>query len=148
MSFNDIISLFKIGKATAKSHMRNLIEIAATDGILASEEQKLLEYAALRNHISAQELKDIQTDVSKIRFEVPRNEEAKFTQLYDLVHMMTVDKDVHAEELRLCEIFAIKFGYRKEVVREMIEMIRENIPKWIGPKETMEMVLRDMKVYE
>jgi len=148
MSFNDIIGLFKIGKATAKSHMRNLIEIAASDGSLANEEQKLLEYAALRNHITAQELKDIQTDVSKIRFEAPRNEEAKFTQLYDLVHMMTIDKDIHAEELRLCEIFAIKFGYRKEVVREMIEMIRENIPKWIGPKETMEMVMGKMKVYE
>ena len=149
MSFNDIISLFKIGKATGKSHMRNLIEIAAADGILANEEQKLLEYAALRNNISAQELKDIQAgDITKIRFQVPGNEEVKFNQLYDLVHMMTVDKNIHGEELRLCEIFAIKFGYRKEIVREMIEIIRQNIEKWIGPKETMEMVWKEMKVYD
>lgn len=148
MSFNDIIDLFKIGKATAKSHMRNLIEIAAADGSFRSEEQKLLQYAAQRNNISAAELKDIQESPSKVRFQVPGNEEDKFTQLYDLVHMMSVDKDIHSEELRLCEIFAIKFGYRKEVVREMIEMIRQNIEKWIGPKETMEMVWREMKVYE
>jgi hypothetical protein len=62
--------------------------------------------------------------------------------------MMTVDKTIHGEELRLCEIFAIKFGYRKEVVREMIEMIRQNIEKWIGAKETMEMVLKELKVYD
>ena len=148
MSFNDIIELLKLGKATAKSHMRNLVEIAAADGSFRSEEQKLLQYAAIRNNISTAELKDIQESPSKVRFQVPGNEEDKFTQLYDLVHMMWVDKDIHSEELRLCEIFAIKFGYRKEVVREMIEMIRQNIEKWIGPKETMDMVLREMEVYE
>jgi hypothetical protein len=148
MSITDIIDLFKLGKATAKSHMRNLIEIAAIDGIQGSEEQRLLEYAALRNSISATELKAIQANTAKVRFEVPRSEQDKFNQLYDLVHMMSVDKNIHGEELRLCEIFAIKFGYRKEVVREMIEMIRQNIEKWIGPKETMQAVLREMKIHD
>jgi hypothetical protein len=148
MSFKDILNLYKIGQASARSHMRNLIEMAAADGNLTAEEQRLLEYAAYRNNISAEELKEIQADASKVRFDVPGNEEDKFTQLYDLVHMMTVDKDIHGEELRLCEIFAIKFGYRKEVVRQMIEIIRQNIEKWVGPKETMKMVLRDLKVYD
>lgn len=148
MSFEDIIDLFKLGKATAKSHMRNLIEIAAADGSLVGEEQKLLEYAAHRNNISTVQLKDIQADISKVRFKVPGNEEDKFFQLYDLVHMMSVDKNIDGEELWLCEIFAVKFGYRKEIVREMIQLIHQNIEKWIGPKETMEMVLRTMKVYD
>jgi len=148
MSINDIISLFKLGKASAKSHMRNLIEIAAADGNLAVEEQRLLEYAAIRNNISREELKEIQLNASNVRFKAPGNKRDKFNQLYDLVHMMSVDKNIHAEELRLCEIFAIQFGYRKEVVREMIELIRRNIEKWIGPEETMKMVLRDMKVYD
>ena len=148
MTFTEIIDLFRNGKATAKSHMRNLIEIAAADGGFGIEEQRLLQYAALRNNISESQLKDIQATVSKIRFEVPRSEEVKFFQLYDLVHMMSVDKSIHSEELRLCEIFAIKFGYRKEVVREMIEMIRQNTEKWIGPKETMQTVLRTFKVYD
>jgi uncharacterized tellurite resistance protein B-like protein len=148
MSIQDILSLFKLGKASAKSHMRNLIEIAAADGNLGTEEHRLLEYAAIRNNISAAQLKAIQNNTSKVRFEVPGNEKEKFNQLYDLVHMMTVDKSIHAEELRLCEIFAIKFGYRKEVVRQMIEIIRQSIETWTGPKETMEKVLREMKVYD
>jgi uncharacterized tellurite resistance protein B-like protein len=148
MNVNEIIDLFKVGKASAKSHMRNLIEIAAADGNFASEEQRLLEYAALRNHISNDELLEIQKNHSNIRFAVPGNEEEKFAQLYDLVHMMTIDQNIHDEELRLCEIFAIKFGYRKEVVREMIALIRENIKEWIGPKETLQQVLREMKIYE
>jgi uncharacterized tellurite resistance protein B-like protein len=148
MTTNDIIDLFKVGKASAKSHMRNLIEIAAADGALGSEEQRLLEYAALRNNISKRQLKSIQENTTTVRFEVPGSQQEKFFQLYDLVHMMSVDKNIHPEELRLCEIFAIKFGYRKETVREMIEMIRKNIENWIGPKETMQTVSHEMRIYE
>jgi uncharacterized tellurite resistance protein B-like protein len=148
MTTNDIIDLFKVGKASAKSHMRNLIEIAAADGALGSEEQRLLEYAALRNNISKRQLKSIQENTTTVRFEVPGSQQEKFFQLYDLVHMMSVDKNIHPEELRLCEIFAIKFGYRKETVREMIEMIRKNIENWIGPKETMQTVSHEMRIYD
>jgi uncharacterized tellurite resistance protein B-like protein len=148
MNFKEILDLFKIGKASARSHMRNLIEIAAADGNLGTEEQRLLEYAAQRNNISATELKRIQQDASRVRFEVPRSKEDRFFQLYDLVHMMSVDKNIHNEELRLCEIFAIKFGYRKETVREMIEMIRQHIEKWSSPKDTMQAVMKAMRVEE
>lgn len=148
MSIQDIIDLFKLGKTSAKSHMKNLIEMASADGSLGNEEQRLLEFAAMRNNISAAQLKEIQENISKVRFEIPGNEQDKFTQLYDLVHMMSVDKNIHAEELRLCEIFAIKLGYRKEIVREMIELIHQNIENWVGPKETMQTVMQKMKVYE
>jgi hypothetical protein len=30
----------------------------------------------------------------------------------------------------------------------MIELIRQNIEKWIGPEETMKMVLRDMNIFD
>lgn len=148
MDFIEIIKLFKLGKASAKSHMRNLIEIAAADGQFGIEEQRLLEYAAIRNNISKSQLEAIQAAGDKVRFKVPFSKQERYFQLYDLVHMMSVDKDIHPEELRLCEIFAIRFGYRKEVVREMIEVIREHIDKWIGPKESMEMVTKSFKVFD
>lgn len=147
MNFKDIISLFRQGKTTAKSHMRNLIEIAAADGGFGGEEQRLLEYIADRNNISKAELKEIQADTSKVPFEVPKNEQDRFSQLYDLVHMMSVDKNIHSEELRLCELFAIKSGYRKEAVKEMIETIRQNIENWKGREETMELVSKSIKIY-
>lgn len=128
--------------------MRNLIEIAGADGNLGVEEQRLLQYAAQRNHITLAELKSIQQNSSKIRFEVPLSKAERFVQLYDLVHMMSVDKNIHPEELRLCEIFAIRFGYRKEVVREMIEMIRQSIEKWIGPEECMKDVSKRLQLRE
>jgi uncharacterized tellurite resistance protein B-like protein len=148
MNINEVIDLFKMGKATAKSHMRNLIEIAAADGGLGIEEQRLLNYAAQRNSISSSELQEMQRSVADIRFQVPGSDREKFNQLYDLVHMMSVDKNIHVEEQRLCEIFAIKFGFRKEIVREMIDLIRQNIEKWIGPEETMRAIVAKMKVFD
>ena len=147
MNFKDIINRVRQGKATAKSHMRNLIEIAAADGGFAGEEQRLLEYIAQRNNISETELRDLQADTSNVPFEVPKSERDKFFQLYDLVHMMSVDKSIHGEELRLCELFAIKSGYRKEAVKEMIETIRQNIENWKGPEETMQLISQSIKIY-
>jgi uncharacterized tellurite resistance protein B-like protein len=148
MSIKEILSLFKLGKATAKSHMRNLVEIAAADGSLGNEEKRLLEYAAEKNNISIAQLTEIQANASTVSFEVPGSEQEKFFQLYDLVHMMSVDNHIHGEEMRLCEIFAIRFGYRKEIVREMIDIIRQSIEMWLGPKETMQNVLQKLKIYE
>jgi len=148
MNINEVIDLFKMGKATAKSHMRNLIEIAAADGGLGIEEQRLLNYAAQRNNILLSELQEMQRNLAEVRFQVPASDREKFHQMYDLVHMMSVDKNIHAEEQRLCEIFAIKFGFRKEIIREMIDLIRENIEKWIGPEETMRTVVAKMKVFD
>ena len=56
--------------------------------------------------------------------------------MYDLVHMMTVDKNIHSEELRLCELYAIKFGYGKKVVKEMIASIKANIENGKEQHET------------
>jgi uncharacterized tellurite resistance protein B-like protein len=148
MNINDVIDLFKRGKATAKSHMRNLIEIAAADGGLGTEEQRLLNYAAQRNNISSTELQEMQRNLSEVRFQVPGSDREKFNQMYDLVHMMSVDKDIHVEEQRLCEIFAIKLGFRKESIREVIDVIRENIEKWIGPEETMRALAAKTKIFD
>ena len=148
MNFSDIVEQLKLGKASAKSHMRNLIEIAAADGSFGAEEQRLLEHAAFRNSISPEQLKEIQSNPSAQKFLVPTSDRDKFYQLYDLVHMMSVDKNVHGEEMRLCEIFALKFGYRKEAVKEMIDMIRQHIEQWSGPKEAMQAVQSKLKIYE
>ena len=45
--------------------------------------------------------------------------------------MMSIDNDVHSEEQNLCNLFAIKFGYKREISRDLIEAIRQNIKNGI-----------------
>jgi uncharacterized tellurite resistance protein B-like protein len=140
MNFTDILSLFRQGKGSARSHMKNLIEMAAVDGNFDEVEYGLLKTIAKRNGISEGQLKDIRKNPGGIQFEVPKDKKEKFHQLYDLVHMMTVDNAIHTEEAKLCNLFAIKFGYHRDKVKELIDTIRANIKNGQNHDETMKRV--------
>lgn len=140
MSFSDIINLFNQGKGTAKSHMKNLIEMAAVDGNFEAIEFDLLKTIAKRNGISESQLKDIRNNPTGIKFEIPTDSKEKFKQLFDLVHMMSVDNAIHDEEAKLCVLFAIKFGYPRMNVKELIDTVRSNIQHGQTTEETRKRV--------
>lgn len=140
MNFTEILSLFKQGKGTARSHMKNLIEMAAADGNFDNIESDLLKQIAKRNNISESHLKEIHKNPQKVEFELPSDQKEKFHQFYDLVHMMTIDNSVHDEEMKLCNLFAIKFGYARERSGEMIKSIQQNINNAQSPEETFKRV--------
>lgn len=141
MTFREILDLFGQGKATAKSHIKNLIEIATADGKFAEEENELLTRIAARNGISRNRLDEIRSSPGSISLEIPKDDKERFRQMYELVHMMIVDREIHPEEARLCELFASKFGYRKNGIRGMIDTIRNNIENGNDVAQTHERVL-------
>lgn len=120
--------------------MKNLIEMAAVDGNFEDIEYDLLKTIARRNSISESQLKEIRQNPGGVKFEIPSDKAKKFHQLYDLVHMMTVDKSIHDEELKLCNLFAIKFGYNRDKVRELVDTIKSNIQHGQNHDETMKRV--------
>jgi uncharacterized tellurite resistance protein B-like protein len=127
MNFNDIINKFRQGKGSARSHMKNLIEMAAADGNFDRTENDLLKKIAKRNNISEGHLKEIHENPKQVEFVLPSDKREKFFQFYDLVHMMTVDSSIHDEEMKLCNLFAIKFGYPRDKSGEVIKSIQSNI---------------------
>jgi uncharacterized tellurite resistance protein B-like protein len=137
MTFSDILNLFRQGKGTAKSHMKNLIEMAAVDGNFDDVEYDLLKKLGRSYNISESQLKQIRQSPEGISFEVPTDENEKFRQLYELVHMMVVDKQIHDEEMKLCNLFAVKFGYKREKVNDLIKSIKLNIENGQPYQETM-----------
>ncbi len=140
MNFSDILNMFNQGKGTARSHMKNLIEMAAVDGNFEDIEFELLKTIAKRNGISESQLKEIRNNPAGIKFEIPTDKKVKFHQLYDLVHMMSVDNAIHDEEAKLSVLFAIKFGYPRMNVKELIDTIRLNIQHGQTHDETMKRV--------
>ncbi|MFN4945982.1 MAG: hypothetical protein ACK5FG_04675, partial [Chryseotalea sp.] len=59
-----------------------------------------------------------------------------FEQLFDLVHMMAVDESIHQEERKLSHLYAIKFGYKREIAAELVETIYQNITHQQSLEET------------
>jgi uncharacterized tellurite resistance protein B-like protein len=142
MNFSEILNLFRQGKGSVKSHMRNLIEMAAADKNFDDSEFDLLKSIARKNNISDALLMEIRSNPSAISFELPSDKRERFHQFYDLVHMMSIDKSIHEDELILCKLFAGKFGYKKENQNELIESIRLNIQNKQSHDETMKRVER------
>lgn len=140
MNFKEILNLFKQGKSSAKSHIKNLIEIAAADGNFDDVESDLLQKIAKRNSISKSQLSEIKNNPNTVDFEIPEDEKEKFHQMYDLVHMMIVDNEIHHEEMKLCNLFASKFNYPKKNIEELIKTIQGNIENGNGPDDTMKRV--------
>ncbi|GHN02913.1 hypothetical protein WSM22_44020 [Cytophagales bacterium WSM2-2] len=137
MDIKEILSLFHKGKASAKSHMKNLIEMAAVDGNFDQIEYDLLKQIAKKNNISESQLKSIKENPQGVKFELPADKTERFHQFYDLVHMMSVDNQVHPEEMKLCDLFAVKFGYPKNKSGELIQTIRLNIQNGQSAEETL-----------
>ncbi len=117
--------------------MKNLIEMAAVDGHFHDAEYDLLKQIAKRNHISEHQLNEIRKNPGNIKFEIPRDKKEKFNQLYDLVHMMSVDNAIATEEQKLCSLYAIKFGYNRDHIDTLLETIRANIKNGQGHNEAM-----------
>jgi len=140
MKFSELLSQFRQGKAGAKSHMKNLIEMAAVDGHFDDVEYDLLKKIAKRHNISEKQLKEIQENPQHVEFEVPSDANEKFGQLFDLVHMMTIDQYIDREEVNLCLIFAGKFGYKKERISDLVDAIANNIKNNQTREETWKRV--------
>ena len=120
--------------------MKNLIEMAVVDGNFDLVEHNLLSRIAERNNVSAEHLKKIKESRGDIQFELPQDAQEKFSQFYDLVHMMTIDKTIHTEEMNLCNLFAVKFGYPRYKSNDIITSIQQNIGNGQGSAETFKRV--------
>lgn len=140
MKFSELLTLFKEGKGDAKSHMKNLLEIAIVDGHFDTTEEDLLSKLAKRHGVSKKQLEDIRDNPSEIPFELPKDPKVKFNQLFELVQMMVVDKYIDSEEIKLCGIFARKFGYNPEKADELVDALANNIQNGKTAKEALSRV--------
>ena len=136
MKLTDLLGSFRSDK-TGKSHLKNLIEMATADGEFLQSEKELLKTIAKRNGFSEAQLADIEKNSASVEFEPPKDEKQKFIQLYELVQMMNVDNQIHAKEQELARRFAVRFGYRQEVARDLVDAIKENIKNGSTVDETM-----------
>ncbi len=142
MKLKRILKFLQKEDEAAKSHIKNLITVAIADGKFKDEEFELIRLIAKKNNIAESQLQEILKDSQGVEFEIPKDKNKKFYQLYDLVHMMIVDQVIHDKEQKFCNLFAVKFGYSKEHAEELVESIVYNIINGQKPKEAMNRVAR------
>jgi uncharacterized tellurite resistance protein B-like protein len=119
-----------------KSHLKNLIEVAFSDGQMDNDEYILLLSLARKLNINDEEIKKIKENPNSIKFYPPSSSRERFDQIYDLVCMMMVDGVIHRKEMEICKNLALKLGYLPQIVDHFVSSIGDNVRKGISKEQS------------
>jgi hypothetical protein len=102
---------------------QNLILIAAADGRLEDGESDFIVAMGNRLGLTAQEVAPIADNLAVLSFIIPEEGMQKTMELQTLVMMMLEDGQVHDREYALCQDYAYRIGYGKEILDDMIRQL-------------------------
>jgi uncharacterized protein YajQ (UPF0234 family) len=116
-----------------KSHFRNLVVLSMVDGVIRENELKFLFVLGRRLKLSEKDIKSVLKSPDKIKFTPPTDPKERFSQLFDLIAMMMIDRHVDRREMDFCMTIASGLGFRPTVVQELVnkivKAITESVPK-------------------
>ena len=122
------MGLFKSKEEKARlSNIKGLIALAMADGRIHQNEIQGIAAIASRDNVDTKEVEKIIEGKDKVKFEVPETPELKERSLIDLVTLMMIDGVITEEELVLCKAVAEEYGYRPEVVDDMVISILKQL---------------------
>lgn len=110
-----------------KSHIMNLMTLAASDGHIDQREQELLFDIASRWGLPPSEFQDILKNPHKVKFTPPSNNQDRAYQMLDLVFMMMIDGKIRESEMDLCKTLAPSLGYPPSIVDKLVKIIVDSI---------------------
>lgn len=124
--------LFNHGdKAKRMSHVRNLIALAGADGHVSDDELLYISRVAGESGMTEKELKQILGNPEKIKFVVPKKDDEKIAQLYDLVLLMMTDGELDGNEVAFCRLMAMRLGLSPlavdVIVNNIIDLIESGV---------------------
>jgi len=136
----------KMKRELLDSHLKNLWEVAMSDGHVDDEEVDLLYKIARRHGAGSMRANRVRKKMDKIPFVNPDNDAERFDQIYDLVMMMMADGEIDDNEMKVCNKYAEQLGFDKKVVDELVFSISSNITVGNDPKETKQRVKFMLKI--
>jgi uncharacterized tellurite resistance protein B-like protein len=119
-------------KRKRKSHFKNLLAVALADGKMENVEFDFILHLAEKCYMSEKEVKRVIEHPDAITFLQPQTEREKFDQLYDLVTVMLIDGEISDKEMTLCKTFAMRMGYRTQVIDDLIGLVVQNVIKGVA----------------
>lgn len=119
MSFTDLY-----GNSEHRSnlaHFAALATLAASNGVVAAEEKKMLDRFAEKLGITAAEYKEVMKKENKYPIEPPSDAEKRLERLFDLFKIIFADHQIVEEEMVLLKKYAIGLGFSGEKADKLIE---------------------------
>ena len=119
MSFTD---LFESGEHKRNlGHFASIANIAAIDGELKEQEEKLLRRFARKLGISESEYEAVLKNPTKYPINPPNDADRRLERMHDLFEMIFADNEIDEPERDLIERYAIGLGYTSEMAEKLIK---------------------------
>jgi len=106
-----------------KDQLNILAQLAASDGMIAEKELRLIRTIADAHELSSEEVDAILKDPKPIANLEYLSEDQKFEFLYNVIQLMKADGQVFKSEIVFCEDMAERLGYNRKVVAELSSKI-------------------------
>jgi uncharacterized tellurite resistance protein B-like protein len=117
-----------------------IVQEAQADQDFSILEKKYLSYAAKTLGLTEAEVATIRLSPAKFEMTPPPNEQERMNLLYFLLFMMRADGQVKKAEEDLCHHIGFRLGFRREMVSDLINVMRACLDKEIPPDAMMERV--------
>ena len=105
------------------SFFQNLIIVAAADGQLDTDESDFILNIGNRLGLSPDDVLPIANNLGVLSFIIPEDGLQKTIELQTLVMMMVADGKIHDREYIMCQDYANRIGYGKEILDDMIDQL-------------------------
>lgn len=106
-----------------KEQLNILIQMAASDGMIAEKELRLIRTIAEAKEINSDELDELIKNPKPIANLDHLTTDQRFEFLYNIIQLMKADGQVFKSEIVFCEDMAERLGYNRRVVAELSSKI-------------------------
>lgn len=119
MSISD---LYSSGKHKQEiGHFASIVKIAKTDNVITEGEQKLLDLAAKKLHISEHEYQEILKSPEKFPVNAPVSYDERIERLYRLTKMIFADDNVDKDQVSLMRKIAVALQFPLDNVEKVCD---------------------------
>ena len=120
-SFDELLDT----KQKKLSFFQNLILVAVADGYLDKQESDFLVTIGRRLNLTEEETRPIADNLPLLSFIIPEEGLQKTMELQTLVMMVVQDGIIDESEYNLCQEYARRIGYSKEMLDDFIQQLNQ-----------------------
>jgi len=117
-----------------------LVRQAMDDGKIGKDERSYLKYALKTLKLEEKDIKSIIASPEDYTYHPPLEENKRMTILYHLLFMLRTNKAIDFRKEELCYNIGFELGFRHEMIRDLIEVIKLYKKEVIPPLAMLEQV--------
>ena len=126
--------------AVKKYIISMIVQEAQADQGFSILEKKYLAFAAKTLGLSVTAVAAIRIDPAAYEMAPPPNEQERMNVLYFLLFMMRADNSISKQEETMCHHIGFRLGFRREMISDLINVMRECLDKEIPPNAMVERI--------